>query len=77
MASELQKVKFYTGEPPRIRLTLSDGAYIEIVPPPKGSPNMTYLWIGDDKRYYSSSHPPSGRALRAFAKAILKAVGDR
>ena len=78
MASEIQKVQFYTGES-RIRLTLGDGTYIEIIPdvPPKGRPNQTYLWVGDDKRCYSTSHPPSTQALRKFAKAILRAVGDR
>lgn len=64
----VERVRNYDGET-RVRLTMADGKYIEIIPG-----ELPYLWVGG-KDYYSSTKPPSKQALREFAKEIIKAVG--
>jgi hypothetical protein len=70
--SKVTRAKHYDGTT-RVQLSLDDGNYIEIVP----GGRLTYLWVGSDKVYFSTTRPPSKAALRQFAKAILKEASKK
>jgi hypothetical protein len=60
----------------RIELTDSGkhAGYIWLVPGRAGNPGGTYLWVGDSQIY---GYTKNGiRSMRAFAHAILRAIGD-